>query len=116
MWLPTGHQVTGRQPHPYNNISIRWHSAFYFTQSHVIKLVYHDTLRLLRLARQLQPGDIPALLTATTGVAAYNIGGMTVHSSFLLHCPRYGINYLPLSQEKLNSLQVKLDFERRQLY
>ena len=34
------------------------------------------------------------LLTAPTGVAAFNIGGMTLHSVFLLNLGRFG--YQPL--------------------
>ena len=46
------------------------------------------------------------LLTAPTGVAAFNIGGMTVHSAFLLNSGRFG--YQPLSNERLNTLRTKL--------
>ena len=47
-------------------------------KSHVIKLVHSDTLKLLKLSAAFEP-DVIALLTAPTGVAAFNING-TQHS------------------------------------
>ncbi len=61
---------------------------------------------MLRLSRCIEPGDVTVLLTAPTGVAAFNIGGMTVHSALLLNCGRFG--YEPLSNERLNTLRTKL--------
>ena len=48
-----------------------------------------------------------ALLTAPTGVAAFNINGMTLHSAFLLGLSKYN-GFQPLSHEKLNTLRTKL--------
>ena len=53
-------------------------------KSHVISLIRNDTVRLLRLSGQIQPDDVTVLLTAPTGVAAFNIQGMTLHSALLL--------------------------------
>ena len=50
--------------------------------------------------------DVTALLTALTGVAAFNIDGMTLHSGLLLSIGRFG--YQPLSSEMLNTLRSKL--------
>ena len=50
-------------------------------KSHVIKLIHSDTLKLLKLSGTLQPDDVTILLTAPTGVAAFNINGMTLHSA-----------------------------------
>ncbi len=72
----------------------------------MIRLIHSDTLKLLRLSRCIEPGDVTVLLTAPTGVAAFNIGGMTVHSALLLNCGRFG--YQPLSNERLNTLCTKL--------
>jgi len=47
-------------------------------------LVHSDTLKLLRLSGTVEPDDIVVLLTAPTGVAAFNINGMTLHSALLL--------------------------------
>ena len=47
------------------------------------------------------------LLTAPTGVAAFNINGMTLHSALLLGRSKYS-GFQPLSHERLNSLRSKL--------
>ena len=47
------------------------------------------------------------LLTAPTGVAAFNIDGMTLHSALLLGCTKYS-GFQPLSHDRLNSLRTKL--------
>lgn len=44
----------------------------------MISLIHHDTVKLLRLSGQVQPDDITVLLTAPTGIAAFNIEGMTI--------------------------------------
>ena len=74
-------------------------------KSNLIKIIHYDTKRLIRLGRHCEPEDIISLLTAPTGVAAFNISGMTIHSAFSLKTFRFGFNYLPLSQEKLPFLE-----------
>ena len=76
-------------------------------KSHVIKLIHSDTLKLLKLSGTFEPDDVIALLTAPTGVAAFNINGMTLHSAFLLGRSKYS-GFQPLSHEKLNTLRTKL--------
>ena len=49
-----------------------------------IHLIYNDTLKLMGLSGQVEPEDVIALLTAPTGVVAFNIQGMTVHSALVL--------------------------------
>uniref|UniRef100_A0A1X7TXM4 DNA helicase n=1 Tax=Amphimedon queenslandica TaxID=400682 RepID=A0A1X7TXM4_AMPQE len=49
-------------------------------KSHVIRLIPSDTMKLLRLSGEMEPTDAPVLLTAPTGVAAFNIGEMILHS------------------------------------
>ena len=71
-------------------------------KSHVIRLIHSDTIKLLRLSGCIEPGEV----TAPTGIAAFNIGGMTLHSAFLLNIGRFG--YQPLNSEKLNTLRMKL--------
>ena len=53
-------------------------------KSHIIKLIYSDTLKFLRLSGAIEPDDVIVLLTTPTGVAAFNVNGMTLHSAFLL--------------------------------
>ena len=47
------------------------------------------------------------LLTAPTGVAAFNISGMTLHSALSLGTSKY-TGFQPLSHDKLNTLRTKL--------
>ena len=75
-------------------------------KSHVISLIRHDTIKLLRLSRQFEPYDILVFLTAPTGIAAMNISGMTIHSALLLGTTK--TSFHALSQEKLNTLRLKL--------
>ena len=54
-------------------------------ESHFIRLVLvSDTIRILKLSGVFEPDDVIVLLTAPTDVAAFNIGGMTLHSALLL--------------------------------
>ena len=76
-------------------------------KSHVIKLIHSDTLKLLRLSGTFEPDDVLVLLTAPTGVAAFNIDGMTLHSAFLLGRSKYS-GFQPLSHDRLNTLRTKL--------
>ena len=76
-------------------------------KSHVIKLIYSDTLKFLRLLGAIQPDDVIVLLTAPTGVAAFSINGTTLHSSFLLGTGKY-TGFQPLNHDRLNTLRSKL--------
>ena len=77
-------------------------------KSHVIKLVQSDTIKLLKLSGMFEPDDVIVLLTAPTGVAAFNIGGMTLHSALLLGCTRQ-TGFQPLSNDRLTTLRCKLN-------
>ena len=55
----------------------------------MIKLIHSDTLKFLELSGTLQPDDVTVLLTAPTGVAAFNINGMTLHPALLLRRSKY---------------------------
>ena len=76
-------------------------------KSHVIKLIHSDTLKLLKLSGTFEPDDVTVLLTAPTGVAAFNINGMTLHSALLLGRSKY-TSFQPLSHDELNTLRTKL--------
>ena len=78
-------------------------------KSHVIKLIQHDMRRLLTLSKQLRPTDVTALVTAPTGVAAFNVDGMTIHSALLLRTTGSQVNGTPLTFEKLNTLRSRLE-------
>ena len=75
-------------------------------KSHVIRLIQSDTIKLLRLSGEIDPTDVSVLLTAPTGVAAFNIGGMTLHSAFLLCSGQLG--FQQLSNDKTNTLRNRL--------
>ena len=76
-------------------------------KSHVIKMIHSDTLKLLKLSGTFEPDDVIVLLTAPTGVAAFNIDGMTLHSALLLGRSKYS-GFQPLSHDRLNTLRTKL--------
>ena len=79
-------------------------------KSFVVKMIHTDTIRLLRCAQQIKPDDVPILLTAATGVAAYNINGITIHSAFVLNDRRKsGTTYYSLGADTLNTLQSQLE-------
>ncbi len=76
-------------------------------KSHVIKLVHYETAHLFRcLPGLFEPDDLPVILTAFTGTAAFNIDGMTLHSAFSL--PIGKKQYCPLNNEKLNTIRSRL--------
>ena len=58
-------------------------------KSHVIRLIQSDTIRLIKQSGSVEPDDVLVLLTAPTGVAAFNVNGMTLHSAFLLGKSRW---------------------------
>ena len=76
-------------------------------KSHVIKLIQSDTIKLLKLSGMFEPDDVIVLLSAPTGVAAFNIGGMTLHSALMLGRSKFG-EYQSLSHDKANTLRLKL--------
>ena len=76
-------------------------------KSHVIKLIQSDTIKLLGLSGQIEPGQVTVLLTTPTGVAAFNIGGMTLHTALLLGYNKFQ-GYKPLPADKLNTLRSRL--------
>ena len=54
-----------------------------------------------------EPDDVIVLLTAPTGIAAFNINGMTLHSALLLGSSKH-TGFQPLSHDKLNTLRTML--------
>ena len=78
-------------------------------KTHVIRLIHSDTRKLLALSNQIKPSDVTVLLTAPTGVASFNIGGMTIHSALLIYGGKYGKGVESVAFEKLNTLRSKLE-------
>jgi hypothetical protein len=78
-------------------------------KTHVIKLIQNDMRKLLPLSNRIKPTDVITLVTAPTGVAAFNVGGMTIHSALLLRASNLGSEGAPLTSDKLNTLRTKLE-------
>ena len=76
-------------------------------KSHIIKLVYYETMKLLKvLSGHFEPDKLLILLTAFTGTAAFGIEGMTVHSALGLSCgPNNKSQYQLPSSDRLNTLR-----------
>ena len=70
-------------------------------------MIHSDTIKFLKQSGSFEPDDVVVLLTAPTGVAAFNISGMTLHSALLLGTSKY-TGFQPLSHDKLNTLRTKL--------
>ena len=62
-------------------------------KSYVISLIHRDTVKLLRLSGRVEPEDVTVLLTAPTGVEAFNIQGMTLHSALLLGTSKFSYRH-----------------------
>ncbi|XP_052412218.1 uncharacterized protein LOC127957635 [Carassius gibelio] len=75
-------------------------------KSHLIKAIQYESTRLLSQLSE-NPDDITVLLTASTGVASFGIGGGTVHNNFAIGA-NVRLPYQPLSDNKINSLRTKL--------
>ena len=79
-------------------------------KSYLVKMLHTDTVKLLQCSQQIKPEDVPILLTAATGVAAHNINGITVHSSFMLNDrKKVGTTYYNLRSDTLSTLQIHLE-------
>ncbi|XP_078621306.1 uncharacterized protein LOC144887780 [Branchiostoma floridae x Branchiostoma japonicum] len=79
-------------------------------KSHVIKIIHHETIRLLqRLSGHYDPDELSVLITAFTGTAAFNINGMTLHSALGFGGgPKKSNEYKPVGSEKLHNLRLRL--------
>ena len=79
-------------------------------KSYVVKMLHTDTVKLFQCLQQIEPEDVPILLTAATGVAAHNINGITVHSAFMLNDrKKAGTMYYNLGLDTLSTLQTHLE-------
>ena len=76
-------------------------------KSHIIRIIHSDTIKLLKQSGNFDPDDVVVLLTAPTGVAAFNINGMTLHSAFSLGTSKYS-RIQHLKENKSNTLHNKL--------
>ena len=62
---------------------------------------------MAKLSGTFEPDNVIALLTIPSGVAAFNINGITLHSAFLLGRSKCS-GFQPLNHDRLNTLRTKL--------
>ena len=80
-------------------------------KSHLLKCLHYEATKIFSRKKHLEPDEnideIHTLITVFTGVAAVNVGGVTIHSAFgiSVHHDRLHDN---LSCEKLNTYRCKL--------
>lgn len=68
--------------------------------SHLIKAIQYEAGRLLSTVSR-HPDSVCVLLTAPTGIAAYNLNEATIHNTFSI------VKVVRLGEEKLNSVRAK---------
>lgn len=76
-------------------------------KSHLIKAIYYESTRILKRLHPDQPDATTVVLTAPTGVAAYNINANTIHNTFSIGTD-LSLPIKNLTEEKINSLRAKL--------
>ncbi|CAF5174403.1 unnamed protein product, partial [Rotaria magnacalcarata] len=80
-------------------------------KSHLLKCLHYEATRIFSRKKQLDPdeniNEIHTLITAFTGAAAVNVGGLTIHSAFGIGTQFQSLNN-QLSCDKLNSYRCKL--------
>ncbi|CAF2067611.1 unnamed protein product [Rotaria magnacalcarata] len=80
-------------------------------KSYLLKCLHYEATKSFSRKKHLEPDEnieeIHALITAFTGAAAVNVGGITIHSAFGMNTQRNRF-YENLSCEKLNTYRCKL--------
>nr|XP_054591529.1 uncharacterized protein LOC129155826 [Nothobranchius furzeri] len=74
-------------------------------KSHLIRAIEYETQRLLSPSCR-HPDNACVVLAAPTGIAAYNLGATTIHTTLSIG-KDVRLPYTPLGEEKLNSLRTK---------
>jgi hypothetical protein len=96
--------ITGTSPGPFH---IFLSGGAGVGKTHLVHAIYQTAIRMLRV-----PGHNPehptVLLTASTGKAAANINGTTLHSAFSLPVREKGqsLNYKKPSDERMNTMRA----------
>lgn len=75
-------------------------------KSHLIKAIQYEAMRLLSPTVCRHPDNICVLLTAPTGIAAYNLHATTIHNTFSIGVD-VRLPYTEETEEKGNSLRAK---------
>ena len=73
----------------------------------IIKLIRRDDIYLLQQTMQLEPDEPRVLLTAPTGLAAFNIDGITLHFAFMLQSNED--QHISADWEKRSAMHKKLN-------
>ncbi|CAF1600641.1 unnamed protein product [Rotaria magnacalcarata] len=80
-------------------------------KSHLLKCLHYEATRIFSRKKHLEPDEsideTHTLITAFTGAAVVNIGGVTIHSAFGISTQSNSLND-HLSSDKLNSYRYKL--------
>ncbi|CAF4974012.1 unnamed protein product, partial [Rotaria sp. Silwood1] len=80
-------------------------------KSHLLKCLHYEATKIFSRKKHLEPDEnideIHTLITAFTGAAAVNVGGVTIHSAFGIGTQNNSLND-HLSCDKLNSYRCKL--------
>ncbi|KAI4899975.1 hypothetical protein NFI96_003455, partial [Prochilodus magdalenae] len=76
-------------------------------KSMLIKAIYYESSRILSRLNPDNPDETHVLLTAPTGVSAFNIDAATIHNCFSIGTD-VKLPYQPLGDEKINSLRAKM--------
>ncbi|XP_055077310.1 LOW QUALITY PROTEIN: uncharacterized protein LOC117394129 [Periophthalmus magnuspinnatus] len=74
-------------------------------KSHLITTIQYEASRLFAPICH-SPDNVSVLLTAPTGIAAYNLQAATIHTTFSIGT-NVSLPYTPLGEEKINTLRVK---------
>jgi len=77
-------------------------------KSRLIKVLYQSLVRYFSHIPGAHPDEVSVLLCAPTGKAAFNIGGMTLHSALSLPVSQFGGPLPNLSSDTANTLATKL--------
>ena len=75
-------------------------------KSHLIKAIRYEATKVLGVLQDT-PDTISVLVVASTGTAAFNIEGQTIHSALCINA--LSKKYIPLKEELLAPLRNKLD-------
>lgn len=100
--------------HVVNKIKSNETPSYYFVsgsagtgKSLLIKALYQSILRIFTINRGVDPSEIPILMIAPTGKAAFNIGGMTAHQAFSLPYNQCS-DLVELSASVANTISARL--------
>ena len=76
-------------------------------KSPIITKVKSGTIKYFKASRIFDPEEVIVLLTAPTGVVAFNIDGVTLHAAFQLGCNN-SQSLKPLTFNNVNTFRTKL--------